>query len=235
MIPIKDYLNARKRIIASYSKIDDRIGDSELRSFPILGKDRSKFNINKAIVLFCNIMGLNITLEDLDSLSTSFLVLKLFLTEATAAIRVGEGLLRDYTGDDVSAIFPAENLPENCDKAVTSAILLQTVIEKIINPLILSWGHNPLQCGIGIDIGHMFMANITPPREKRKFLIYMGHHVDFAKKISQQSKVGEVSISNRIYDILSPEMKNSSSGWAWKKHLVEDEAIWIIKETLEVE
>ena len=112
------------------------------------------------VILYVDMEGSTRLSSQVDS-DTYTKIIKLFLMQMAKIIDNFKGYVLKFVGDCAIGIFPAEgNFPNTCDNSVQAAILMQSVIEDVINPILLEKNLPQIGFHIGLDIGLAQQINL---------------------------------------------------------------------------
>jgi class 3 adenylate cyclase len=149
------------------------------RSIPLDGEQRT------ATILFCDIRGYTTYVESRDPKHVVQRINEYF-TEMSTAIENHSGLVLQFIGDEIEAVFGAplsiENHPE---QAIAAALEMR----KRLTDLNATWeaqGDDPFRHGIGIHTGEVLAGNIGSP-DRHSYLM-VGDAVNLASRIQTLTK-----------------------------------------------
>jgi adenylate cyclase len=115
-----------------------------------------------------------------------------YFAEMAQAITRHQGLVLQYIGDEIEAVFgaplPVANHP---DQALRAALEMRRRLE-IYNQKLKAAGKEPLRHGIGIHTGYVVAANIGSP--DRLSYAMVGDAVNLASRIQEMNKRFETDI-----------------------------------------
>ncbi len=157
-------------------------------------------------------------------LKTAARMYQSFLRGVTLIALRNDGEVRSFNGDGVLVTFYGES---KCNNAVRSAMQMMDFINTVLKPKLKNYFVNNKQiqnvifdCGIGIDVGNIFVVRGGAKGDDNNDLVWVGNPTNYAVKLSAQSKVeykklnGEsattvynIHITNRVYSNLKPELK----------------------------
>lgn len=142
-----------------------------------------------------------------------------YIRVVVQAIRKSGGVVRDFMGDGVLALFVdnEEGLAE--DKAVHAARYITTAIDKFLNPVLDSKIKHRISCGIGINTGEVSLSKVgmrgkeSDDNSENEFgIAWIGNCTNLACKQSNAVECGTIFISNSTYTNLSDDNKQEK----WK-------------------
>lgn len=125
--------------------------------------------------------------------------------------------IRGFAGDRLMAVFaPGDNA---CNWAVDAAIIMQTVITKILNPKLKQKYGAVINYGIGIDYGEMMVVRAgIKGGGSNNDLVWAGNTANYASKLADVNGRSGIRITETVYKKLTKH-KVSSSGinlWPYK-------------------
>ncbi len=226
----------KKRSFKEAYKDIINIFDVFIRNFILVKQDKDKFaktvetyldpsltqqiydrNINEiylgskkktATIFFSDLRGFTALTESLDP-NKIIKILNQYFSCATKIIDNNKGKVNKFIGDAVLAVF--EEAPKymnyiEADKAIIAALDIQTNFKILmkkwrdeIDPLL------NLGLGIGIARGEIIVGNIGS--EERMEYAVIGDTVNFASRLCDIAKDGQVIISDYIYKLLENDLE----------------------------
>lgn len=133
-----------------------------------------------------------------------------YIRSVVQAIRYSGGVVKDFMGDGVLAIFVDDDLGKSEDKAVYSARYITTVIDKILNPKLDEHLKYRISCGIGIHTGEVSISKVgmrgkeqDDETENEFGIAWIGESTNLACKYSGAVNCGTIFISASTYAALS--------------------------------
>ena len=142
-----------------------------------------------------------------------------YIRVVVQAIRKSGGVVRDFMGDGVLALFVdnEEGLAE--DKAVHAARYITTAMDKFLNPVLDSNIKHRISCGIGINTGEVSLSKVgmrgkeSDDTSENEFgIAWIGNCTNLACKQSSAVECGTIFISDSTYVNLSNDNKQEK----WK-------------------
>ncbi len=132
-------------------------------------------------------------------------MLNIYFGEMTGIIWLHEGVIDEFIGDAILAIFGAPiRKGDHCERAVACALSMQLAMGRV-NQRLERLGIPPLAMGIGINTGQVVVGNIGSTK-RAKFGV-VGSPVNVASRIQAVTAGGQVLIAettaSRIGPILS--------------------------------
>ena len=155
-------------------------------------------------ILFQDIRGFTAMSAKLDP--TALLrVLNRFFTEVVAAVEAEGGVVKQFTGDGVMALFGVPQIRADHSARAVSAAL--GIVERLarLNESLLSEGLAPVKIGIGIDAGEV-VAGLIGPDARVEYGV-VGEPVNLASRIESLTKdlATTILVSRQIGARLGPE------------------------------
>ena len=83
-----------------------------------------------------------------------------YIRTVVQAIRYSGGVVRDFMGDGILAVFSDDKQGKSEDKAVYAARYIATVIDKVLNPILDKEIKHRISCGIGIHTGEVSLSKV---------------------------------------------------------------------------
>jgi len=155
-------------------------------------------------ILFQDIRGFTALSEKLDPVALLRL-LNQFFTEVVAAVEAEGGVVKQFTGDGVMALFGAPQArADHTERAVRAALGIVTRLAQL-NTLLQTEGVAPLQIGIGIHTGEV-VAGLIGPDERIEYGV-VGEPVNLASRIEALTKelTATILVSKQIAARLGSE------------------------------
>lgn len=113
-------------------------------------------------------------------------IINRYFQEMEAAIRAQGGLVLQFIGDEIEAVFGAPiHLADHATKAMIAAMDMNLGLNAV-NRVFADRGHAPLQHGIGIHSGKVVAANIGSPARLSYALV--GDTVNVASRLQDANK-----------------------------------------------
>ena len=178
LIMIED-ITREKRLKSTMSRyVDASVAEKLLESDADLLGGQNRL----VTVLFSDVRGFARLAEELGPADTVALLNQLFTAMVDCIQREG-GMLDKFIGDALMAEFGIPlSRPDDEDRAVRAAILMQQELKKL-NELRVMSGHHPLSVGIGINTDTVISGNIGSP--KRMDYTVVGDGVNLASRIER--------------------------------------------------
>jgi adenylate cyclase len=195
-------LEDRERIKDTFGRFVSRdVADAVLGGrVPLAGERR------EVSILFQDIRGFTALSQELDP-ATLLRVLNQFFTEAVAAVETEGGVVKQFTGDGVMALFGApQSYPDHARRAVRAAL---GIVERLasLNERLQEQGFAPLAIGAGIHSGEV-VAGLIGPDERVEYGV-VGEPVNLASRVEALTKEVKavVLVTSDIADRLGPEFE----------------------------
>ena len=141
--------------------------------------------LREVTVLFCDIRNYTTYAE---SKNPKQVVKKIneYFTEMAKAVRENDGLVLQYIGDEIEAVFGAPIETEDHPKKAVAAALAMRNKLKELNAKWESEGEEPMRHGTGIHTGDALAGNIGSP--ERLAYSLMGDTVNLAARLQELTK-----------------------------------------------
>jgi adenylate cyclase len=155
-------------------------------------------------ILFQDIRGFSALAETLDP-ATLLRVLNQFFTEVVAAVEAEGGVVKQFTGDGVMALFGAPQVrTDHVERSVHAALGIVNRLARL-NVLLQAERAPPLKIGIGIHTGEV-IAGLIGPDERVEYGV-VGEPVNLASRIEALTKdmAATVLVSKEVAMRLGPE------------------------------
>jgi adenylate cyclase len=130
-------------------------------------------------------------------------IMNQYFSEMTEAIKENRGLVLQYVGDEIEAVFGAPvNYEGHPDMAVQAALEMRRRLT-LLNQSLEKEGFKPLRHGIGIHTGAVLAGNIGS-RERVSYAL-VGDTVNSASRISELTKkfLCDIIVSRTTRDLLA--------------------------------
>lgn len=154
-------------------------------------------------ILFQDIRGFTALSEKLDP-ATLLRVLNRFFTEVVAAVEAEGGVVKQFTGDGVMALFGApQNRDDHAERAVRAALGIVSRLATL-NVELQESGMPALSVGIGVHSGEV-VAGLIGPDERVEYGV-VGEPVNLASRVEALTKevATTILISGQIAAKLGP-------------------------------
>ena len=153
-------------------------------------------------ILFQDIRGFTALSESLDP-AALLRLLNQFFTEVVAAVEAEGGVVKQFVGDGVMALFGApQSHEDHAERAVRAAL---GIVDRLaaLNARLREQGIEPLVIGVGIDSGEV-VAGLIGPDNRVEFGV-VGDPVNLANRVESLTKEMGVTVlvSKGIADRLS--------------------------------
>lgn len=203
----------------------DRIVMQEVLEDELLGtlpkvdelNDSNKIYRGKVSVLFVD-MRESTKLPEKYSAEQLLKVYRSYIRVVVQVIRYSGGVVRDFMGDGVLALFIDDTDGASEDKAVHAARYITAVIDKFLNRVLDQKMKHRISCGIGIHTGEIFLSKVgmrgkeqNENSENEFGIAWIGNSTNLACKQSSAVECGTIFISTSTYAVLSDV--NKSEKW----------------------
>ena len=202
-----DLLSAAINRIVSSEVLDDSIS----HRLPITNDltDSNKIYHGKASMLFVD-MRESTKLPEKFSTEQLVKIYRSYIRVVVQAIRYSGGIVRDFMGDGVLAVFVDDDEGKSEDKSVRAARYITTAIDKFLNPVLDKTMNYRISCGIGIHTGDVSLSKVgmkgkeqQDDAESEFGLVWIGNSTNLACKFSSAVNSGTIFISSSTYAALS--------------------------------
>jgi adenylate cyclase len=195
-----DGLQEREHIKNTFGRFVSRdVAEAVLGGRVPLGGERLRVTI-----LFQDIRGFTSLSEKLDP-ATLLRVLNHLFTEVVQAVEAEGGMVKQFTGDGVMALFGAPQvLADHPERAVRAALSIVARLGKV-NASLASQGIPALQIGVGLHAGEV-IAGLIGPDERVEYGV-VGEAVNLASRVEALTKdlAATILVSRDVADHLGPE------------------------------
>ena len=200
--------------------VNSEVLESEISSFLPKVEDLSDSNKIyhcKTSVLFVDMRKSTKLPEQFDNTQLAK-IYRSYIRVIVQAIRYSGGLVKDFMGDGVLAMFIDGEDGKSEDKAVNAARYITTCIDKVLNPVLDSALDYRISCGIGIHTGEISVSKVgmrgkSSDESKSEYgIAWIGSSTNLACKFSGAVDNGTIFISSSTYlNISSIEDKKNWS------------------------
>ncbi|RJR27706.1 MAG: adenylate/guanylate cyclase domain-containing protein [Desulfobacteraceae bacterium] len=161
-------------------------------------------------ILFCDLRGYTSLAEGKDP-KEIVAVLNEYFSEMEKAIRANKGIVLQYIGDEIEAVFGAPfDLPDHPDRAVAAALEMRGRLQRL-NDKKTSLGLPGIRHGIGIHTGEVLAGSVG----SRDRLVYamVGDTVNTASRIQTLNKEygTDILISGKTRELLTKDYGSISA------------------------
>ncbi len=180
-------LKEREFIKETFGKyVSKEVRDEVLsRKIPLDGE------VREVSVLFADLRNFTPLVEGMTPQQVVRIINRYF-EEMEAAIRTQGGLVLQFIGDEIEAVFGAPiPLSDHATQAMIAAMKMNDGLAAV-NRVFADRGHSPLQHGIGIHSGNVVAANIGSPSRLSYALV--GDTVNVASRLQDANKQHGTSI-----------------------------------------
>lgn len=210
----------------------DRIVNSEVLESKISSflpkvedlSDSNKIYRCKTSVLFVDMRKSTKLPEQFDNIQLAK-IYRSYIRVIVQAIRYSGGVVKDFMGDGVLAMFIDNEDGKSEDKAVNAARYITTCIDKVLNPVLDDILDYRISCGIGIHTGEISLSKVgmkgkSSDKEESEYgIAWIGSSTNLACKFSGAVDNGSIFISSSTYkNISSVEDKKNWSHVKFEKN-----------------
>jgi len=174
----------------------------EIRDEIIAGKTSLDGEMKRATLLFSDLRNFT-TLVEQNHPKHVVTIMNQYFNEMTHAIKANRGLILQYVGDEIEAVFGAPiGFDDHPDMAVKAALEMRRRLDAL-NMRLEQQGFEPLSHGIGIHSGAVLAGNIGS--EERMSYALVGDTVNSASRIEGLTKQYQcdIIISQTTYNLLT--------------------------------
>lgn len=191
--------------------VNSEVLESEISSFLPKVEDLSDSNKIyrcKTSVLFVDMRKSTKLSEQFDNTQLAK-IYRSYIRVIVQAIRYSGGLVKDFMGDGVLAVFIDGEDGKSEDKAVNAARYITTCIDKVLNPVLDSTLDYRISCGIGIHTGEISVSKVgmkgkSSDESKSEYgIAWIGSSTNLACKFSGAVDNGTIFISSSTYSNIS--------------------------------
>jgi PAS domain S-box-containing protein len=152
--------------------------------------------------LFCDLRGFTRFSEHLEP-ETLMQIVNRYLTAASDAIHSSGGLVSQYLGDAVLALFntPLNPQPEHPLRALQAALALHHAVNALHAALPED---ERLHFGVGLHTGRAVLGNVGSA-DRQEFMA-LGEAVDLARLLQEQADGGEIALSAAARHAIGPAL-----------------------------
>lgn len=181
--------------------------------------DSNKIYRGKVSVLFVD-MRESTKLPEKFNAAQLVKIYRSYIRTVVQAIRYSGGVVRDFMGDGVLAVFVDNTDGKSEDKAVRAARYITTVVDKLLNPVLDREIKHRISCGIGIHTGGITLSKVgMKGKEKQENaedefgIAWIGNSTNLACKFSGAVGHGAIFICSSTYSALTDI--NGKQNWKW--------------------
>jgi adenylate cyclase len=174
-------LEERERI----KEIFGRFVSRDIATAVLEGRVPMQGERREVTILFQDTRGFTSIAERIDAEALVRIVNRMF-TEMVAAVEAEGGIVKEFTGDGVMALFGAPvSHPDDPDRAVRAALAMLRRLP-VLNAALASEGIGDLRIGMGIHTGEVVAGRIGP--DERVEYTVIGDPVNVASRIEGMTK-----------------------------------------------
>ncbi len=157
----------------------------------------------KITIMMTDIRGFSMLSQELDA-QDCVKILNNYFGIMTPLIQKYDGVINEFLGDAILAIFGAPVVAENhAQQAVACALEMQQAMVEV-NDNNREWGLPSIEMGIAVNTGEVVVGNIGS--ENRSKYGVVGHHVNLTARIESFTVGGQVMASEYTIAELKPEV-----------------------------
>lgn len=158
---------------------------NEIRDAILSGEVSLEGEMKRATLLFCDLRNFTGMVETTHPRQV-VQILNQYFTRMTRAIKDHQGLVLQFVGDEIEAVFGVPlAMDDHPEKAVQAALSMRSGLEAL-NRTLVEQGYPPLAHGIGIHSGAVLAGNIGSP-EKMSYAL-VGDTVNTASRLEGLTK-----------------------------------------------
>ncbi|WP_313120987.1 adenylate/guanylate cyclase domain-containing protein [Proteiniclasticum ruminis] len=171
--------------------------------------DSNKIYYGKVSILFVDMRESTKLPEKFDGIQL-VKIYRSYIRVVVQAIRYSGGVVRDFMGDGVLAVFVDNEDGKSEDKAVRAARYIATSIDKFLNPILDQEIKHRVSCGIGVHTGEISLSKVGMKGKEQQDdvenefgIAWIGNSTNLACKFSGAVDNGTIFISTSTYSELS--------------------------------
>jgi adenylate cyclase len=157
----------------------------------------------EATILFCDLRGYTSFVEK-KSPTDVVRFMNRYFTEMERAVRENGGIVLQYIGDEIEAVFgtPAVPSQNHSERAVSAALAMRAALEQI-NEQRRSDGESEIRHGVGVHCGTVLAGNVGSP--ERLVYAMVGDAVNVASRLQVLNKTcgTDILVSRNVVERLS--------------------------------
>lgn len=172
-------------------------------------QDSNKIYYGKVSMFFVDIRE-STKLPDKFSSDQLVKIYRSYIRTVVQAIRYSGGVVKDFMGDGVLAVFVDDDNDRSEDKSVRAARYIATVIDKVLNPILDEKFDYRISCGIGIHTGTISLSKVgmrgkeqQDDAENEFGIAWIGNSTNLACKFAGAVGNSTIFISTSTYVGLS--------------------------------
>lgn len=161
--------------------VDDKVRDEILSKRVSLDGE-----VKEVTLLFADLRGFAVLVNSTPPKEVVRIV-NYYFKEMSEAIKAHQGLVLQFIGDEIEAVFGAPISLKDHQKHATEAALEMRMRLSRVNLKMVNQGYAPIRHGIGVHTGMVLAANIGSP--ERLSYAMVGDTVNAASRIQELNKV----------------------------------------------
>lgn len=181
--------------------------------------DSNKIYRGKVSILFVD-MRESTKLSDKFNADQLVKIYRSYIRTVVQAIRYSGGVVRDFMGDGVLAVFIDTEDGKSEDKAVRAGRYITTAVDKLLNPALDKAIKHRISCGVGIHTGEITLSKVgmkgkeqQEDAENEFGIAWIGNSTNLACKYSAAVGNGTIFISPSTYSALTDI--DGKQAWQW--------------------
>ena len=181
--------------------------------------DSNKIYRGKASVLFVD-MRESTKLPEKFNTAQLVKIYRSYIRTVVQAIRYSGGVVRDFMGDGVLAVFSDSEDGKSEEKAVRAARYITTAVDKLLNPALDRAIKHRVSCGVGIHTGEITLSKVGMKGKEQQEdaedefgIAWIGNSTNLACKFSGAVGNGTIFISPSTYSALTDI--DGKQKWKW--------------------
>jgi adenylate cyclase len=175
-----------------------RYVSQEVRDEILTGRVSLKGELKEVTVLFADLRDFTRLVESIPPREV-VAIINTYFEAMSAAISAHNGLVLQFIGDEIEAVFGAPlAMEKHQESAINAAVEMREQLSRV-NLTLSKQGYPPLRHGIGLHAGNVVAANIGSPQRLSYALV--GEAVNVASRIQELNKEfdTDILISEAVY------------------------------------
>jgi adenylate cyclase len=160
----------------------------------------------KIAILFADLRGFTTFSESLPAYDVIYILNRYFHRMGKAIARHG-GMINNYMGDGLMALFGCDDVPQAAERSVRAAVEMVEAMESF-NQYLESMYHQRLNIGIGIHYGEVVIGSVGASSTSQQ-ITAIGDAVNLASRIEAANKNLNTSllVSEALYDEVQSQVE----------------------------
>jgi len=216
LVIVADDLTAIKQREATLSVVRTYLSPRLVRHIQSIDDLGLSGDEREVSIVFADVRGFTTFSEHLPPEELMSVITR-YLTVASDAIELHDGIIDKYMGDAVVGLFNTQLNPQDdhAVRAVRAALSMAydvRALHEVLPP------EQRLSYGIGIDTGTAMLGNVGSP--SRKEFTAIGRPFNFAKLLQENAQAGQIIVSERTHSLVQhvvecePRHPRSTKGYA---------------------